>query len=467
MSAPLPAGADVPEEDQALPWQYSEERLAAEYTRLHGDDWKYVAEFSKWFWWDGFRWRTDLTLRAFDLARELARHVSAHAHENPELSRSQQKRVGAIIGSAKTVASIERLARADRGHAMPAEAFDKYSMMLNTPSGVLDLTSGDLLDRDKSYYMTKSTGGGLGDKCPTWFKFIDRVTGNDRELAKFLQRFAGYCLTGDTSSHALLFLFGLGANGKSTFANALIGMLGDYATTAPTEMFVESFTARHPTEIARLRAARLVVVQEVEDGQRWATAKIKQLTGGDRVTAHFMRQDFFEYTPQFKLLFCGNHKPSLRTVDEALKRRFHLVPFTETIPPAERDPELSTKLRAEWGGILRWALQGCLEWREIGLAPPEAVRKATDLYMGDEDLIGGWMNECCEQEARAFVPVADLHKSYQTWAERAGEKFFGQKRFSQTIEDHGYERARDSSSRIRGFRGLRLRRAQGRLEGVA
>jgi P4 family phage/plasmid primase-like protien len=371
------------------------------------------------------------------------------------------------MGSAKTIAAIERLARADRGHAMPAEAFDKYPMMLNTPSGVLDLISGRQLERNKLFYMTKSTGGGLGDQCPLWLKFIDRVTGNDRELADFLQRFSGYCLTGDTSSHALLFLFGLGANGKSTFANALVGMLGDYATVAPSEMFVESFTARHPTELARLRAARLVVVQEVEDGQRWATAKIKQLTGGDRVTAHFMRQDFFEYTPQFKLLFCGNHKPSLRTVDEAIRRRFYLVPFTVTIPPGERDPDLLAKLRGEWGGILRWALEGCLAWRKIGLAPPEAVRNATDLYMGDEDLIGGWMNECCEQEARAFVPVSDLHKSYQAWAERAGEKFFGQKRFSQVIEDHGYERARDSSSRIRGFRGLRLRRAQERLEGVA
>ena len=125
------------------------------------------------------------------------------------------------------------------------------------------------------------------------------------------------------------------------------------------------------------------------------------------------------------------------------------------------------KLRAEWGGILRWALDGCSEWREIGLAPPDAVRAATELYMEDEDIFRGWMNECCEQDARAFVPVAELHESYQAWAERAGEKFFGRKRFSQVIEDHGYQRARDSTNRIRGSRGLHLRRTQARLEAIS
>lgn len=450
-----------------LPPQYSEEHLASMYTRLHSEDWKFVAEFSKWFWWDEFRWRPDLTLRAFDLARELAREVSAQALSDPSLSRTQQTRVGAVMGSAKTVAAIERLARADRGHAMVADAFDKDPGLLNTVSGVIDTRSGQSYARDKSFYITKVAGCGVGDKCPTWDRFIDRITCGDRDFARYLQRVAGYCLTGETSSHAIFFLFGLGANGKSTFATALMGMLGDYATTAPTEMFVESLTARHPTELARLRGARLVVVQEVEDGQRWATAKIKQLTGGDRVTAHFMRQDFFEYTPQFKLLFCGNHKPALRTVDEAIKRRFHLIPFVQTIPPGERDPDLSTKLRAEWSGILRWALEGCAEWREIGLAPPKAVRAATDLYMEDEDIFRGWMNECCEEDPRAFVAVAELHDSYQAWAERAGERFFGRKRFSQVIEDHGYPRARDSTNRIRGFRGLNLRRAQARLEAVS
>ena len=194
----------------------------------------------------------------------------------------------------------------------------------------------------------------------------------------------------------MFFLHGSGANGKSVFINTLVGAWGDYAAILPMETFVETTQSdRHPTELAKLRGARLVVAQETEQGRRWAEAKIKALTGGDKIAARFMRQDFFEFTPQFKLTIAGNHRPSLTSVDEAIRRRIHLIPFTVTISPEKRNLKLGDELRKEWGGILKWAVAGCLEWQRIGLAPPAAVLDATADYLTAEDGFGRWIDECC------------------------------------------------------------------------
>src|SRR5205807_1758534 len=178
-------------------------------------------------------------------------------------------------------------------------------------------------------------------------KFLDRVTGGNSELIAYLARVAGYSLTGSTQEHAMFFLYGVGANGKTTFINAITACLGDYHRTAPIETFTMSPVDRHPTDLAGLRGARLVTAVETEEGRRWAESRIKFLTGGDKVPARFMRQDFFEYVPQFKLMVAGNHKPSLRSVDEAMRRRVNMIPFAVIIPPAERDPELPEKLKRE------------------------------------------------------------------------------------------------------------------------
>jgi len=181
-------------------------------------------------------------------------------------------------------------------------------------------------------------------------------------------------MTGVTTEHVLFFLYGTGANGKGIFLRTLAAIWGDYAVTASMDVFTEGKYERHPTELARLRGARLVIAQETEKGRHWNESRLKALTGGDKITARFMRQDFFEFTPQFKLMIAGNHKPSLKTVDEANRRRIQMIPFTVTIPEAERDLNLFNKLKPEWPGILRWALNGCLEWQRLGLAPPPVVR---------------------------------------------------------------------------------------------
>jgi len=291
--------------------------------------------------------------------------------------------------------------------------------------------------------------------CPTWDAFLARVTGNDQALASFLKRLAGYALTGDTSAHALFFLYGTGANGKSVFTSTLAGILNDYQATAPIETFTASATDRHPTELAGLRAARLVTATETEEGRRWAEARIKALTGGDAIPARYMRQDFFEYVPQFKLVIAGNHKPGLRAVDEAIRRRFHLVPFEVTIPAHERDARLTEKLKAEWPGILAWAIEGCLDWQGQGLNPPPAVVAATSAYLDAQDAVSAWADECCATDGEAFELTAELYTSWVRWAATAGEPAGNRKRFADALGARGMQAHRRNDGR--GFRGLRLK----------
>jgi putative DNA primase/helicase len=242
-------------------------------------------------------------------------------------------------------------------------------------------------------------------------------------------------------------------NARSTSTARPFAVL--YHRTAPIETFTDSNSERHPTDLAGLRGARLVTAVETEEGRRWAESKIKALTGGDKVAARFMRQDFFEFVPQFKLLIAGNHKPGLRSVDEAIGRRLHLVPFAVTIPPAERDAELPEKLKNEMPGILAWMIQGCLDWQKLGLTPPEAVTVATGEYLAAEDGIAAWIDECCLWDPGAWERTSDFFASWSAWAERAREYVGSQKRFYDRLETRGVKPMRKRDGR--GFSGLRLR----------
>jgi putative DNA primase/helicase len=284
---------------------------------------------------------------------------------------------------------------------------------------------------------------------------LARVTDGDRALQDYMQRMLGYALTGLTIEHALFFLYGTGANGKSVLMSTVAGILGSYHQTAPIETFTASTTDRHPTELAGLRAARLVTAVETEEGRRWAESKIKMLTGGDKISARFMRQDFFEFAPQFKLVIAGNHKPGLRSVDEAIRRRFNLLPFTVTIPKQERDEKLAAKLRDEWPGILQWMIDGCLEWQEHKLAPPDSVATATAAYLESEDAVAAWIDDCPDRDPNAWESSNSLFASWMTWANKTGEYVGSQKRFVQALETRGLTFSRRNKGR--GFLGLGLR----------
>jgi putative DNA primase/helicase len=433
------------EEVTDRPPEFTDEALALRFTELHKAQLRYVATWGRWLIWDGTVWRFDETLLAFDLSRAVCRKASTECSD---------ERIAAAIASAKTVAAVERLAKADRHHAATADQWDSDLWMLNTPDGVVDLRTSRLRPHHPDDYMTKITAVGPEAGCPLWKKFLDRITGDDIELQAFLERFSGYCLTGITREHALAFGYGTGANGKGTFLNTIGGVLGGYAAVAPMETFTASPTDRHPTDLAMLRGARLVTAQETEEGRRWAESRIKALTGGDPITARFMRQDFFTFMPQFKLFIAGNHKPGLRGVDEAIRRRLNMVPFTITIPAGERDPGLPEKLKAEWPGVLRWMIDGCLEWQAKGLAPPPAVVLATESYLQTEDAVSNWIKERCKTVDYGGTGSSRLYADWSMWAKGAGEEAGSLKRFSQTLEAKGY--VKDPKARHATFIGIAL-----------
>jgi putative DNA primase/helicase len=298
------------------------------------------------------------------------------------------------------------------------------------------------------------TGVAPGGECKLWHRFLDRVTAADQELKSFLQRACGYALTGSTREHALFFLYGTGANGKSVFINTIAMVLGTYHRTAAMETFTVSAGDRHPTELAGLCGARLVTAVETEEGRRWAESRIKSVTGGDKIEARFVRQDFFEFSPQFKLFIAGNHTPGLRSVDEAIRRRFKLVLFAVTIPAEERDPQLPERLAAEGGGILNWMIEGCLEWQKHGLGECRVVQEATSAYLDAEDGLGSWLQECCVRDQSASASSSALFASWRKWAEQAGEFVGTIKTFSQALEARGCRRTRTRMGSE--FRGLAL-----------
>jgi putative DNA primase/helicase len=312
-----------------------------------------------------------------------------------------------------------------------------------------NLQTGEYHDGYPEEYITKSVAV-VPEKIetPLWDAFLNKVTGGDTELQSYLQRAAGYSLSGITSEHAMFFLYGTGANGKSVFIDTLAAIWHDYAAVAPMTAFVAGNFDQHPTDLAMLHGVRLVVANETESGRHWAEARIKLITGGGKISARFMRADFFTYTPQFKLWIVGNHKPSLKSVDEAIRRRFNLIPFTVTIPPKERDKDLFEKLKPEWPGILQWANDGFLEWRKHGLAPPKAVLDATDQYLADEDSFAHWLEEKCIVGKGLQRAAGDLWGSYKAWCDINNEFAGSQKSFGHEMEKRGYKRGRNQGVRF-------------------
>ena len=438
--------------DVDIPPQYADEALALRFSDAHEDDLRFVNLWGRWLRWDGQRWQIDETLEAYDLSRAMVRQASSES-----LAKNGNMKLASTIASAKTVSAIERLARADRRHATRTQDWDANEWLLNTPGGTVDLATGQLRSHDRADLITKITSVAPGGDCPLWLKFLGRVFNGDAGLISFAQRMLGYSLTGSIRDHALFFLYGTGGNGKGVFLNTWHRIMADYSRVASMETFVASKTERHPTDLAMLRGARTVIAQETEEGQRWAESRIKNLTGGDPISARFMRQDFFTFEPSFKLMIAGNHKPSLRNVDEAVRRRFNLIPFTVTIPKAERDPHLPEKLEAEWPGILAWAIEGCLEWQRIGLAPPPAVVDATEEYLADEDGLGRFLDERCQTgDLLIMAEVQTLFAAWREWCAENNEFAGSTKRFSQNMEARGFRRDLHPATRRASFRGVEL-----------
>jgi putative DNA primase/helicase len=426
----------------------TEDSAALRFAERYKNKLLYCHSTGAWFdWKDDVVWKPDRTGRAFTWARELIRKM---AEAEPAKTR--------YVTSKKSFASgVEHFARFDPVFAVTMEEWDSDPFLLGTPGGTVDLRTGDLRPAHPRERITKLAAVEPADliDCERWLEFLDEATGGDPEAVRFLQQWCGYCLTGDTREHALVFVYGPGGNGKSVFLNVLTGILQDYATTAAMDTFTASKSDKHPTDLAMLRGARLVTASETEEGRAWAESRIKQMTGGDPVTARFMRQDFFTFQPSFKLTIVGNHQPMLRNVDEAARRRFNIVPFTRK--PTAPDPQLERKLRAEWPGILRWMIEGCLDWQANGLVRPESVTTATADYFAEQDLFGQWLEEKCDvdpENTAKWATTTDLFISWTNYAKAAGEEPGTAKGFAPAMRRKGFRPYR--SKFARGWSGIRL-----------
>jgi putative DNA primase/helicase len=338
------------------------------------------------------------------------------------------------------------------------DQWDKDPWVINTPGGVVDLRTGKLREHRIDDYMTKIAAASPGGDCPRWKEFLKQITDGNEDLQRYLQRIAGYSLTGNTREQELYFFWGTGNNGKSVWVLVISGILNDYHVTAPIETFTASKFDRHPTELAKLHSARLVTAAETEEGRRWNEARIKELTGGDKVSGRFMRQDFFDFIPQFKLLFLGNHMPTLRIVNKAITRRFNRIPFNVTIADDQVNKNLAAEFKAQEGpGILAWAIEGCLEWQRIGMCPPKVVTDATEAYLESQDVLGEWMGECWEKNAFGFISATEAFASWQPWAEARQEWVGSVKTLSARLEDRGLRKGRNKEQTKQGFLGWRLK----------
>jgi putative DNA primase/helicase len=441
--------------------------------KRHGADLRYCKAFKDFFAWDGGRWAQDEAGAAApgmvketqgNLYRCTVQQLAALRQEGAEGDDGERAAKAAKLtqllkhclkweDDRRITACLNQIKSEPGVPIVPAD-LDRDVWLFNAVNGTIDLRSGELRPHRREDLLSQMAAVEYDPdaKCPLWEKVLDRIMDGRRHLTDYLQRVVGYSLTADVREQCLFFLYGKGANGKSTFLNAVRGMMGDYACQAVSELLMAKNTEAHPTERADLFGRRFVATIETDQGKRMAEALMKQLTGGDAVRARKMRQDFFEMTPTWKIFLAANYKPTIRGQDFAAWRRIKLIPFVVTIPDAEKDKELPDKLRAEWRGILRWAVEGCLLWQKEGLGEPEEVRKATDDYKADQDLVQGFINECCFCHPTAKAAAAVLLERYAAWS---GDRTMTANAFGTALREKGFEPTRLHGG-ARAYQGIGL-----------
>jgi putative DNA primase/helicase len=412
------------------------------YARNEGDI-LYCALWNKWLVFDGKRYAIDNTQRIDKLAQDTVRAMYAEAS-----AESNEKERKAIAQHAlKSEAEPRLRAMVSRAQVLcPVlpEQLDALPWLLNVQNGTIDLRTGTFEPPRREHLLTKVAPVVYDPKaeCPIFRAFLKTILGESEALQDFLQRAVGRSLTGDVSEKILHVLWGTGDNGKTTFLEAIHSLLGeDYAVRTPTETLLTRSENTIPNDLAKLKGARFVYASEAEEGKRLAEARIKDLTGGDTIPARFMRGEWFNFRPEFKLWLGTNHKPVIRGTDKAIWNRVKLIPFTVTVPPDRQDKQLPDKLRAEFSGILTWAVEGCLLWQNHGLAVPDEVQAATQEYRGEMDVLGGFLKECCVEKEGARVKAGDLLTAFQEWS---GEKKMTFHKFKTKLEERGFHSERSS-----------------------
>ena len=411
------------------------ERIAFEYGHVI----KYVSDMG-WLIWDGKRWKIDTKKEIERITNKVLRGLYKSEDEMETKWARMCERRNIRMNSIK---DLMPLVPGER------EEFDRHKYLFNVTNGIVDLKTGKLQLHDRNLNLTKITNVDFNEnaKCPEWMNFLDSIFQGDKELIEYMQRLIGYSMTGEITEQIMVFLIGGGSNGKSTFINIIKDLMGEYGKQAKSDTFIKKKETGANNDIARLVGARFVSAIESEDGEVLSEAFVKQITGGEPVLARFLRQEYFEFIPEFKVFFTTNHKPVIKGTDEGIWRRIKLVPFNLQLPKHKRDLKLSEKLSLEMPGILNWAIEGCLKWQKHGLDEPGKVSKATGDYKEEMDIIGPFLFERCYIDVAQKISAKELYEVYSNWCYQNGEFALKNRAFYRVLETQGFKKERGAGNK--------------------
>jgi putative DNA primase/helicase len=431
--------------------QRTDSTNADRFINKYGDVIRYNAEWKKWLVWNNRYWETDeAERRIHDYALLTVRDIFNDALNTSDYKeRLEIEKFATQSESVRRINAFIELASKRGKLKIESDDLDKKPWLLNVENGTFDFENNVFREHRKEDYITKiaHVSFSLEASCPTWKQFLLTIMNYNAELVDFLQSAAGYALTGNMSEQAMFMLYGSGANGKSTFLNVLMNILGGYATSTPTETFMKQQGDRISNDIARLRGTRFVTTSEAEQGRRLSEGLIKDITGNDKMTARFLYGEFFNFYPTFKIFMATNHKPNIKGTDDGIWRRIRLIPFTTKIPVEQQDKALTGKLLAEAGGILNWLVEGTMRWRNEGLKIPNDVANATAEYRAEMDIIGKFLKECCVTRDGANIKARELFKVYQDWCEENNEKACNERFFGSSLKDLKIQQKRCNDGR--------------------
>lgn len=392
---------------------------------------KFNAVDKKWFFFNGSYWQEDIGNQRVELAAE--RVANSIKKEKPELSFSTKTDEDKAMNewyrfqkdSRSHMAKMHMIDEFKKYVIVKHGEFDKEDMLLNTESGYVDLSSGELHDHDIDKKFSHQTVAEYSDTvdAPLWEKFLNQIFNNDEELIHYVQKAIGYSFTGSVDEQCLFILNGRGRNGKSVFSNVVSDVAGNYAKQMNVQTIVakKNQSGSANSDIARLEGARIVTSSELNEGDRFDESLVKQLTGGDKILARFLYGSEFEYKPKFKIWMATNHLPIIRGTDDGIWRRIKIIPFNIQIPKEKVDKKLEYKLKAEYTGILNWIVQGAIMWQQEGLEDPEAVTKVIETYRAEMDPLDAFLEECCTTGQNYSIKAREMYDAYHEWAKESEE----------------------------------------------